>query len=174
MRIIPDFKRGVQTPVRNDREARESRQRRLVFEIVERSHNHPTAQQVFVQARHLHPSISLGTVYRNLRRLAEQGRVKENKIGGEPARFEVPRRRHYHIWCVQCGRIEDLALPYQNALDRRVQRLVRYRLEEHRMEFYGVCPSCRRRPDAKEGSDPSDFGTTRRGRRKHYNSARST
>ena len=126
--------------------ARQSRQQRLVFEIVERSHNHPTAHQVFAQARRSLPSISLGTVYRNLRQLADEGQVQENKMGGEPARFEVPRQKHYHIWCVECGRIEDLTLPYQGALDRKAQRLVRFRLEQHRMEFFGVCPECRRQP----------------------------
>jgi Fe2+ or Zn2+ uptake regulation protein len=76
--------------------------------------------------------------------LADEGRVQENKMGGEPARFEVPRQRHYHIWCVECGRLEDLTLPYQDALDRKAQRLVRFRLEQHRMEFFGVCPECGR------------------------------
>ncbi|MGH9785804.1 MAG: Fur family transcriptional regulator [Terriglobia bacterium] len=130
---------------------RESRQRRLVFEIVERSRNHPTAQQVFDVARREAPAISLGTVYRNLRQLADEGRIQENKIGGEPARFEVPHRKHYHIWCVECGRLEDLTLPYQDSLDRKAQRLVRYRLQEHRMEFFGVCPECRRRARPRVG-----------------------
>jgi Fe2+ or Zn2+ uptake regulation protein len=132
---------------------RDSRQRRLVFEIVERSRNHPTAHQVFDVARREAPAISLGTVYRNLRQLAEQGRIQENKIGGEPARFEVPHRKHYHIWCVECGRLEDLTLPYQGSLDRKAQRLVRYRLQEHRMEFFGVCPECRRSARHRAGAD---------------------
>ena len=153
---------------------RESRQGRLVFEIVERSRNHPTAHRVFDLARRRAPSISLGTVYRNLRRLAEQGRIQESKIGGEPGRFEVPQRKHYHIWCVECGRLEDLTLPYQDALDRKAQRLVRYRLQEHRMEFFGVCPNCRRRPDATPRKKPADFGKALRERRKKDGSNRST
>ena len=132
--------------------ARQSRQGRLVFEIVERSRNHPTAHQVFDVARREAPAISLGTVYRNLRQLADEGRIQENKIGGEPARFEVPHRKHYHIWCVECGRLEDLTLPYQDALDRKAQRLVRYRLREHRMEFFGVCPECRRENRRRSGT----------------------
>ena len=132
---------------------RESRQSRLVLAIVERSRNHPTAHQVFAQARRRAPSISLGTVYRNLRRLAEEGRIRENKIGSESGRFEVPHRKHYHIWCVECGRLEDLTLPYQDALDRKAQRLVRYRLQEHRMEFFGVCPECRRQAPRRTGAN---------------------
>ena len=139
--------------------ARQSRQRRLVFKIVERSHNHPTAHQVFAQARRGIPSISLGTVYRNLRQLADEGHVRENKMGGEPARFEVPRRKHYHIWCVECGRLEDLTLPYQDALDRKAQRLVRFRLEQHRMEFFGVCPECGQQPRQLRTGGPAKSQT---------------
>ena len=139
--------------------ARQSRQQRLVFEIVERSHNHPTAHQVFAQARRRIPTISLGTVYRNLRQLADQGHVQENKMGGEPARFEVPRQKHYHIWCVECGRLEDLTLPYQDELDRKAQRLVRHRLEEHRMEFFGVCPECGREPRQLRPGGPANSRT---------------
>jgi len=145
--------------------ARPSRQCRLVYEIVERSHSHPTAHQVFVQARRRLPSISLGTVYRNLRQLADEGHVQENKMGGEPARFEVPRQRHYHIWCIECGRLEDLTLPYQDALDRKAQRLVRFRLEQHRMEFFGVCPECARQPQQLQTVGPAKSQTRKQSQR---------
>ena len=134
---------------------RTTRQRRLVYELVAQSRAHPTAQRVFEGARRRIPSISLGTVYRNLRLLVYQGLLKESRIGNKPARFEALRQRHYHVWCVECGRLEDLSLPYQSALDRRVERLVRYSLEEHRMEFYGVCPQCRRRRGRTRRKIPS-------------------
>lgn len=136
------------------RKLRSSSQRSLVHQIVESAHDHPTAQAVFERARKRMPSISLGTVYRNLQLLVEQGMLLERKVGNRPARYEANRYRHYHIYCLQCGALEDLAVPYQEVLDRRVQKLVRYKLQEHRMEFYGICPQCqaggrrRRRPAA--------------------------
>ena len=135
-------KRG--TPL--DRPARRcSIQRTVIRESIAASHDHPTAQVVFERARQRIPAISLGTVYRNLQLLVEQGLLLERKIGNQPARYETCRHRHYHICCIECGAFEDLAVPYQEALDRRVERLVRYRLREHRMEFYGVCPRCQAR-----------------------------
>ena len=124
---------------------RSSHQRELVHQIIQASHDHPTALSVFERARRRMPTISLGTVYRNLQLLVEQGVLLERKIGNKPARYEAGRQRHYHICCIQCGTLEDLAVPYQKALDRRVERMVRYRLQEHRMEFYGVCPRCQAR-----------------------------
>ena len=124
------------------RARRSSVQRQLVSRIIESSRDHPTAQSVFEQAREQMPSISLGTVYRNLQLLVDQGLLLERKIGNRPARYEGQRQRHYHICCVECGALEDLSVPYQEILDRRVQRMVRYQLQEHRMEFYGICPRC--------------------------------
>jgi len=121
---------------------RSSLQRKLVSRIVEAAHDHPTAHSVFERARRKMPSISLGTVYRNLQLLADQGVVLERKVGRRPARYEAKRHRHYHICCVECGALEDLPVPYQKLLDRRVQRMVQYRLQEHRCEFYGICPRC--------------------------------
>ncbi len=88
------------------------------------------------------PSISLGTVYRNLRLLVKQGVLIESKIGNNPSRFETRKQRHYHVCCIKCGSLEDLVLPYQTRLDRQVERLVRYQLREHRMDFFGICPHC--------------------------------
>lgn len=124
------------------RKLRSSNQRCLVHQIVESAHDHPTAQAVFERARKRMSSISLGTVYRNLQLLVEQGLLLEQKVDNRPARYEANRYRHYHICCLQCGALEDLSVPYQEVLDRRVQKMVRYKLQEHRMEFYGICPQC--------------------------------
>lgn len=142
---------------------RKSRQRQLVFEIVGKSKAHLTAQEVFERARRRLPAISMGTVYRNLRRLAEEGLLRENKMGNRPAHFEVFQKRHYHIWCIQCGRLEDLTLPYQAFLDRGVERLVNYRLREHRLEFYGVCPRCSAEPSGSRKPLPGPSKRPRRG-----------
>jgi len=141
------------------RKLRSSSQRSLVHQIVESARDHPTAQAVFERARKRIPAISLGTVYRNLQLLVEQGAILERKVDGRPARYEAARYRHYHICCLQCGALEDLSVPYQTLLDRRVQKMVRYKLHEHRMEFYGICPECQ--ADAKNTA-PAAIGQVRK------------
>jgi Fe2+ or Zn2+ uptake regulation protein len=126
----------------SNRKLRSSNQRSLVHQIVESAHDHPTAQAVFERARKRIPSISLGTVYRNLQLLVKQGLLTERKVDNQPARYEANRCRHYHICCSRCGALEDLSVPYQEVLDRRVQETVGYKLQGHRMEFYGICPQC--------------------------------
>ena len=52
---------------------RQSRQRDLVLEIVRSTMDHPTADWVYRKARRRLRRISLGTVYRNLKQLADLG-----------------------------------------------------------------------------------------------------
>jgi Fe2+ or Zn2+ uptake regulation protein len=132
----------VSTAESSYRKLRSSKQRSLVHQIVDSANDHPTAQAVFERARKRMPSISLGTVYRNLQLLVEQGLLRERKVDNQPARYEANRYRHYHICCSRCGALEDLSVPYQEVLDRRVQARVGYKLQGHRMEFYGICPQC--------------------------------
>src|SRR5262249_46147952 len=135
------------------RKLRSSNQRTLVRQIVELAHDHPTAHAVFERARRRMPSISLGTVYRNLQLLVEQGSLLERKVDGRPARYEASRCRHYHIGGSECGALDDLSVPYQETLDRRIQKMVLYKLQEHRMEFYGICPRCQ--ADARGRARPA-------------------
>ena len=51
---------------------RYSRQRELIYEAVLGSDQHPTAEMVFQWLKPENPSLSLGTVYRNLNLLTEE------------------------------------------------------------------------------------------------------
>ena len=56
---------------------RETRQRRVVYDTIKGTHSHPTADWIFEQVRTEVPKISLGTVYRNLSVLKEEGVIRE-------------------------------------------------------------------------------------------------
>jgi hypothetical protein len=47
--------------------------RRVILDVVRTTDTHPTAAFVFDRVRRRLPRVSLGTVYRNLRRLAAEG-----------------------------------------------------------------------------------------------------
>ena len=56
---------------------RETRQRRVVYETIKNTHSHPTADWIFEQVRTEVPKVSLGTVYRNLSVLKDEGVIRE-------------------------------------------------------------------------------------------------
>jgi len=122
--------------------------RRLVLEVVRGTQSHPTAEWVHRMVRRRRRRVSLGTVYRNLRLLVAQGLVKE--LPGPHARFDGNLSEHHHFTCLGCGRIMDVAgpliAPQSSALCGRVAAQGGFTVTDHRIEFYGQCPQCQRKP----------------------------
>jgi len=82
----------------------------------------------------------MGTVYRNLNILVEQGAVKRIDFASSFARFDA----NYHFVCERCGAIIDLPLAIDDALDRRVNEETSLKVYRHRIQFYGLCERCQR------------------------------
>ena len=71
---------------------------------------HPTAEQVFLEMKREHPSIAIGTVYKHLNALAEEGLLHRITESGSPDRYDRTER-HDHLICSRCGKIADVHLP---------------------------------------------------------------
>lgn len=52
---------------------RSTKQRQLILEAVEKRHDHPTADQIYLDVHAVDERISRGTVYRNLGILSASG-----------------------------------------------------------------------------------------------------
>ena len=137
---------------------RQTRQRALIFSIVASARSHPTAEWIHRKARRRMPRLSLGTVYRNLQVLEQEGRIRALDAWGRTTRYDADLSDHYHFLCEGCGAIFDVEKPESG--DRRVQDLIReegFSVTGHRLEFRGLCPDCTgsthaRTPAAREGA----------------------
>ena len=123
---------------------RMTRQRRLLLGELRSCHGHPTADDLYAALRRKMPSISLGTVYRNLEVLSQAGLIRRLDLGGGQMRFDGRLDRHDHLRCVQCGAIRDLegkSLAHLMAeVDAHGFKILGYTLE-----FEGICRACRMR-----------------------------
>jgi Fur family transcriptional regulator, peroxide stress response regulator len=119
-----------------------SRQRNLVLQILRSTKSHPTASWIFEEARKQLPCISLGTVYRNLATLKEEGRIREISIGRGVGLFDGDLRNHDHVCCMMCGKVEDVPPFNQTVSFSQVEETLGYRIHWHRLEYFGVCPLC--------------------------------
>lgn len=116
-----------------------SHQREQIYEAVCATDTHPTAEMVYERLKPAMPRLSLGTVYRNLRQMAAEGRLVE--LEGPVARFDADLSPHTHFRCQRCGAVSDVAIPYDAGLDTLAAgdgRLV----WGHSLCFYGICPAC--------------------------------
>jgi Fe2+ or Zn2+ uptake regulation protein len=94
------------------KKTRNTRQRTLILEILRTGKGHLTAEEVLQKARKKLPTVSLGTVYRNLHYLKENGFAREIRNGDDAcARFEAAGDIHGHFHCRRCNKVRNIMLP---------------------------------------------------------------
>ena len=88
-----------------------SRQREAILDILKKSYSHPTADEIFNNVKEELPSISLGTVYRNLDELVKRGIIKKIATTGKD-KFDYMKSNHCHAICSECGHVHDIELNF--------------------------------------------------------------
>ena len=118
---------------------RYSQQRERIYKAVCATKEHPTAQMIYETLKPEMPKLSLGTVYRNLQQMAEDGRLME--LDGPVTRFDATVQPHTHLRCSRCGCVADGDLEYDVSLDR--ESIARgWQVTSHNLMFMGICPAC--------------------------------
>ncbi len=121
-----------------------SRQRASIKEYLMDSHEHPTADAVYLHVKKQFPNISLGTVYRNLNLLADMGEATKIPTPDGGDRFDGDTHPHYHVACTSCGQVMDLMVDedYIDSINREAEKYFNGSISSHKMMFYGVCADC--------------------------------
>lgn len=124
---------------------RNTRQKTAVERIVAGSCDHPTAETVCDRVRLELPSVSLGTVYRILKGLAADGKIREIAVPNAPSRFDKTTRCHAHFVCTECGAVEDLDAGERAFVRDAAERHPSVEIQEAEIIFKGLCPLCKER-----------------------------
>ena len=122
-----------------------SKQRERILNLLQSTGIHPTASWIYDQLKNEFPDLSMGTVYRNLNILIEQGLVKKIDFGSTFDRFDANTTAHYHFICEICGSIYDLKTPIIYTLNEKVKEETNFEIHSHRIEFYGICENCKKK-----------------------------
>jgi Fur family peroxide stress response transcriptional regulator len=121
---------------------RETKQKEVILRVLRNTRAHPTAGQIYDEARKVIPHISKGTVYRNLQVLEEDGAVTGLRFDGTSSRYETKQKNHYHFRCERCGRVNDIDMPVDGNLDHEAERRTGLKISSHQLEFRGLCKDC--------------------------------
>ncbi|WP_166245138.1 Fur family transcriptional regulator [Paenibacillus turpanensis] len=103
---------------------------------------HPTADEIYKALGPQFPSMSVATVYNNLRVFIEAGLVREMTYGDNSSRYEADMSDHYHAICNECGKMVDFEYPSLHDVEHAAAAATGFRVNAHRMEVYGTCPDC--------------------------------
>ncbi len=120
-------------------------QRMAIFRAVISTEEHPDAESVYRRVKKRVPTISLDTVYRNLKLLAGHGLISIVGMSQDSVRFDGNVSPHHHFTCIKCGMIRDFVSEHDSRLEiPDGARAYGTPLSLH-LEVKGICAACCRR-----------------------------
>ena len=141
--------------MRRDTQKRATRQLEAVFQALQGDPSHPFADEIYRRVRKKLPRISLATVYRNLQRLAEEGKIRTVLLGERVARYDPETSDHDHFICESCGRVQDLFLERDRQVDLTPLTNEGYIVTTHNLTVYGICRVCAPSSEASVPTGPT-------------------
>lgn len=112
--------------------------RRVVVELLARTTEHLTAEDLATRIRDAHPEIHLSTIYRTLDSLRDWGLVTHVRQPNGPSFFHLAGT-HHHLVCEHCGRIRDVPAPELDALVARLRDAYDFELQIGHTVLVGHC-----------------------------------
>ena len=118
-------------------------QRQVIYEAVVDSRGHPTPELIYEQVRQRIPSISLGTIYKNVKTFLDSGVLKEVTLHHGSLRLESNMTPHHHLVCSSCKAIFDIEDSALEPVHLPTSELPKgFSIQQCRVEFVGLCKNC--------------------------------
>lgn len=118
---------------------------KLIWNMINQSQAHMTAEQIFLELKKEEPKVVLATVYNNLNGLCNEGLIRKVSVEGSPDRYDRIQR-HDHLVCKKCGKLSDVCL---EDLTERLKQQLGEGITSYDLKVFYICPECR----AKEHSE---------------------
>lgn len=125
-------------------------QRSLILDAVNKLHCHATVDEVYNEIVKKHPTISRATVYRNLNLLSEMGEIRRLQIPGTADRYDHINSKHCHVKCQICERVFDVDMDFVSGLENEIRDTHGFDFTGYDIIFHGICPECKNKRNLDE------------------------
>ena len=117
--------------------------RRTLASLVAEREGHFTVADLSAAVRSRHSGIGRATIFRTIDLFASLDVIERLDLpSGEHAYVECDRDHHHHVVCTRCGRTEGIEDAGLRTLVGKVSRQSGFRIDDHRLEMFGLCPAC--------------------------------
>ena len=121
--------------------------RRSVAALIAEQDGHFTAAELVRAARARRLGVGRATIFRTLEVLEDLGAVERLDLpSGEHAYVGCEPAHHHHVVCSRCGRTDEIDDAGLRTIVEDVARRTGYRVDDHRLELFGLCPACQTQP----------------------------
>jgi Fur family peroxide stress response transcriptional regulator len=117
-------------------------QRLAIFEFVLSSESHPSSEDVYHAIKKKYPSVSLATIYKNIRLLSNLGLISELNFESQPARYDSNTSPHINVVCPDCGSIVDHESDLLQQIENLLKKEIGGKSELKRIIVNRICNIC--------------------------------
>jgi len=117
-------------------------QRQKIYEALVSRPGHYSPEEIYAQVKQHLPSISLATVYKNLKIFVQAGMLRDVSPHHGPWRVDANTSPHHHLVCIHCHSITDLDIDLLQPVKLQGRLPSGFRLEKFNVEVHGVCKAC--------------------------------
>ena len=121
---------------------RQTKQKQIIYEALQ-TLDHPTATEVYGYVHDRYPTVSRATVFRVLGGFAGSGRAQELKVAGLEVRYDYNVDPHYHVHCMDCGRVADAQATGMPLGGLKITTEEGFEVTGYSVEFFGKCKQCK-------------------------------
>jgi Fur family peroxide stress response transcriptional regulator len=115
-------------------------QRLEIVDILTR-YGHVSIEELYAKLQDKFPTLSLATIYKNLKMMQERSFLSEVKLAHQKSVFELQKEEHAHLVCSSCGAIVDISLD-ASTLISYAQSKSSYTIDYSTINLYGTCAKC--------------------------------
>lgn len=116
------------------------RYKEIILDIVTKSQEHLTAEEIFLKLKAEESKAVLATVYNNLNALCSEGLIRKVSLEGMPDRYDRVMK-HDHLCCRICGKLSDIC--FQD-LTKNLEQQMGEAIISYDLKVFYVCPECKK------------------------------
>ena len=122
-----------------------SKKRQAIYDCLQGTQTHPSADWIYHHLRSTFPDLSLATVYRNLSQMKRAGMIQSLGVVDGQERFDAIVEPHTHFICTQCDAILDLPrMELPQAMIDRAESDSGCKITGSSLRLMGLCARCRK------------------------------
>jgi len=125
-----------------EKKLRHSHQRDMIYNYLLSTKEHPSAEMIYEALKADEPTLSLGTVYRNLKLLEDLGKVRKVTSLNNVERYDAFCNDHVHFVCNECGAVMDLE-GFDDDIIKKYYKDSEYQIEWTKIILGGTCQICK-------------------------------
>ena len=124
----------------NEKGLKATPQRLLILNIIYES-GHIDIEEIYKKVVKIIPSISIATIYKNLKILVNAGIVKEVSISSFKTLYELNTLPHIHSICKKCKKITDINIKHDK-IKKILRKIIDNEIDDYEINIFTKCSQC--------------------------------